>query len=62
MEYGWNQLARREGTKLHSIMGTKFKKTCMQHTLHLLDAPPFRVMETIYVVWSTSHDLPEDGR
>ena len=27
-----------EGTKLYSTAGTKFKKTCMQHGLHLLDA------------------------
>jgi len=27
-----------EGTKLYSTTGTKFKKTCMQNDLHLLDA------------------------
>ena len=32
MEYGG------EGTKLYSTSGSKFKKQCMQHGLHLLDA------------------------
>ena len=32
MEYGG------EGTKLYSTAGSKFKKQCMQHGLHLLDA------------------------
>ena len=40
MEYvdGINLRFGGEGTKLYSTAGTKFKKTCMQHGLHLLDA------------------------
>ncbi|MBQ3491170.1 MAG: NAD(P)/FAD-dependent oxidoreductase [Oscillospiraceae bacterium] len=40
MEYidGINMRYGGEGTKLYSTAGTKFKKLCIQHGLHLLDA------------------------
>jgi len=50
-----------EGTKLYSTAGTKFKKTCMQHGLHLLDASVRHLGTDInYVVLEHLYDHLKD--
>jgi hypothetical protein len=51
MEYGG------EGTKLYTTAGSKFKKECIQHDLHLLDASVRHLGTDInYVVLSNLYD------
>ncbi|MDO5834737.1 MAG: NAD(P)/FAD-dependent oxidoreductase [Lachnospiraceae bacterium] len=50
-----------EGTKLYSTAGTKFKKICMQHGLHLLDASVRHLGTDInYVVLEHLYDHLKD--
>ena len=50
-----------EGTKLYSTAGTKFKKTCMQHGLHLLDASVRHLGTDInYVVLQNLYEKMKD--
>ena len=54
-----------EGTKLYSTTGSKFKKVCMQHGLHLLDASVrhlgtdinYIVLENLYAELQTKVDF-----
>ena len=55
MQYGG------EGTKLYSTAGSKFKKQCMQHGLHLLDASVRHLGTDInYVVLENLYDYLQD--
>ena len=50
-----------EGTKLYSTAGTKFKKECIQHDLHLLDASVRHLGTDInYVVLQNLYDYLKD--
>ena len=50
-----------EGTKLYSTAGTKFKKECIQHDLHLLDASVRHLGTDInYVVLENLYDYLKD--
>ncbi|MGN1156900.1 MAG: NAD(P)/FAD-dependent oxidoreductase, partial [Agathobacter sp.] len=50
-----------EGTKLYSTTGTKFKKICIQHDLHLLDASVRHLGTDInYVVLENLYDYLKD--
>jgi uncharacterized FAD-dependent dehydrogenase len=50
-----------EGTKLYSTAGTKFKKVCIQHDLHLLDASVRHLGTDInYVVLENLYDDLKD--
>jgi len=50
-----------EGTKLYSTSGTKFKKLCVQHDLHLLDASVRHLGTDInYVVLENLYDYLKD--
>ena len=63
MEYvdGINLRFGGEGTKLYSTAGTKFKKTCMQHGLHLLDASVRHLGTDInYVVLQNLYEKMKD--
>ena len=58
-----------EGTKLYSTAGSKFKKECIQHGLHLLDASVrhlgtdinFRVLENLYAFLESRVDFHFDS-
>lgn len=71
MQYvdGINMQFGGEGTKLYSTAGTKFKKECIQHDLHLLDASVrhlgtdinFKVLENLYAFLETKVDFYFDA-
>jgi len=71
MQYvdGINMQFGGEGTKLYSTAGTKFKKECIQHDLHLLDASVrhlgtdinFKVLENLYSFLETKVDFYFDS-
>ena len=67
MQYvdGINMKFGGEGTRLYSTAGTKFKKECIQHDLHLLDASVrhlgtdinLKVLENLYAFLETKVDF-----